>query len=157
MIITFDTSILVRATTTSKGPARRVVNAMESTPNMSFFSSYISGEVGKVLSYPRMQALFGLSAVEIHGHVKFLRSISRIVEPRRGLLPVVLLDPHDDAVLYTAVKAGADVLWVMDRHFRGAHVVGICERERYPDHGRCGIAGTTGYDETGTDGLGPAG
>lgn len=70
---------------------------------------------------------------------------------------MVLLDPHDDAVLYTAVKAGADVLWVMDRHFRGAHVVGICERERYPDHGRCGIAGTTGYDETGTDGLGPAG
>lgn len=104
-----------------------------------------------------MQALFGLSAVEIHGHVKFLRSISRIVEPRRGVLPVVLLDPHDDAVLYTAVKAGADVLWMMDRHFRGAHVVGICERERYPDHGRCGIAGTTGYDETGTDGLGPAG
>jgi len=119
--------------------------------------SYIGGEVGKVLSYPRMQALFGMSAVEIHGHVKFLRSISRIVEPRRGVLPVVLLDPHDDAVLYTAVKAGADVLWVMDRHFRGAHVVGICERERYPDHGRCGIAGTTGYDETGTDGLGPAG
>jgi hypothetical protein len=55
-------------------------------------SPFILGEVGKVLSYPRMQALFGLGGDEIHGHVGLLRSISRIVEPQTGL-PVVLLDP----------------------------------------------------------------
>ena len=58
----------------------------------------------------------------------FLRSISRIVEPQTGL-PVVLLDPNDDAVLYTAVAAGADVLCVKDRHFYDPHVVAFCARE----------------------------
>jgi len=40
-----------------------------------------------------------------------------------------LLDPQDDAVLYTAVAAGADVLCVRDRHFYDPHVVDFCARE----------------------------
>jgi len=76
-----------------------------------------------------MQALFGLSADEIHAHVDFfLRSISRVVEPQPGL-PVVLLDPNDDAVLYAAVAAGADVLCVKDRHFFDPRVLAFCARE----------------------------
>lgn len=129
MIITFDTSILVRATTASNGPARRLIDAVANNPECEIvLSPYILGEVGKVLSYPRMQAVFGLTSEQIYQHVEFLRSISRIVEPRSGL-PVVLLDPNDDAVLYTAVAAGANVLCVMDRHFHDAHVIAFCERE----------------------------
>jgi len=95
MIVTLDTSILVRATKRSDGLAR---------------------EVGKVLSYPRMQALYEPTPDEIHSHVDFLRSIARIVEPQRGL-PVVLSDPNNNPILYTAVAAGADILCVRDRHF----------------------------------------
>ena len=109
MIVTFDTSILVRATTRSGGLVRGLVDAIALHPaHVIALSPFILGEVGKVLSYPRMQDLFGLSANEIHWHVDFLRSISRIVEPQIGR-PVVLADPNDDAVLYTAVAAGADV------------------------------------------------
>jgi hypothetical protein len=60
--------------------------------------------------------------------VDFLRSISRVVEPQSGL-PVVLSDPNDDAVLYTAVAAGADVLCVKDRHFYDPHIIAFCARE----------------------------
>jgi putative PIN family toxin of toxin-antitoxin system len=129
MIVTFDSSILVRATKRSNGPARRLIDVLAEHPDHTIaLSPYILGEVGKVLSYPRMQDLFGLSADEIHAHVNYLRSISRIVEPQAGL-PVVLLDPHDDAVLYTAVAAGADALCVRDRHFYDPHVVAFCARE----------------------------
>jgi hypothetical protein len=76
-------------------------------------------EVGKVLSYPRMQAL---------------RSIARIVEPQPGL-PVVLSDPNDDPVAYTAVAAGADVLCVGDRHFYDLGGRGLLQARRYPDYG----------------------
>ena len=97
MIVTFDSSILVRATKRSQGPARRVIDALAARPDhVIALSPFILGEVGKVLSYPRMQQLFGLTAEEIHGHVDFLRAISRVVEPQIGL-PVVLLDPNDDA------------------------------------------------------------
>ena len=129
MIVTFDSSILIRATGRSNGPARRLIDRLARHPeHVIALSPFILGEVGKVLCYPRMQELFGLSAEEIHRHVDFLRSISRIVEPRPGL-PVVLLDPNDDAVLYTAVAAGADVLCVRDRHFYDPHVVAFCDRE----------------------------
>jgi putative PIN family toxin of toxin-antitoxin system len=129
MIVTFDSSILVRATKRSNGPARRVIGALAAHPDhVIALSLFILGEVGKVLSYPRMQMLFGLTAEEIHGHVNFLRAISRIVQPQIGL-PVVLLDPNDDAVLYTAVAAGADILCVRDRHFYDDHVLAFCARE----------------------------
>jgi putative PIN family toxin of toxin-antitoxin system len=129
MIVTFDASILVRATTRSNGPARRLIDKIAIRPgHVIALSPFILGEVGKVLSYPRMQELFGLTAREIYEHIDFLRSISRIVEPLAGL-PVVLMDPNDDAVLYTAVAAGADVLCARDRHFFDSNVVAFCARE----------------------------
>jgi hypothetical protein len=72
--------------------------------------------------------MFRLSADEIHAHVDFLRSVSRVVEPHTGL-PVVLLDPNDDAVPYTAVAASADICAFKDRHFFDPHVVAFCARE----------------------------
>ncbi len=129
MIVTFDTSILVRATTASTGPARRVLDALAANPEHTIaLSPFIVNEVGKVLSYPRMQELFRLSAEDIQRHLDYLRSISRLVEPR-GRLPEVLADPNDDAIVYTAVAAGADVLCVKDRHFYDSYVIRFCERE----------------------------
>lgn len=129
MIVTFDTSILVRANKRSRGPARRLIDALASNANhVMALSSYIIGEVGRVLEYPRMQALYRLTGDEIQDHVRFLRSIARIVEPVAGL-PVVLSDPGDDPVLYTAVAAGADVLCVKDQHFYDRNVVAFCNRE----------------------------
>jgi putative PIN family toxin of toxin-antitoxin system len=129
VIVTFDSSILVRATKRSEGPARRLIDIIAAHPDHTIaLSRFILGEVGKVLSYPRMQELFGLSGNEIVEHLNFLRAVCRIVEPRIGL-PVVLRDPNDDAILYTALAAGADVLCVRDKHFFDSHVVTFCARE----------------------------
>lgn len=128
MIITFDTGILVRATKRSSGPARRLIDIVAADPgHVIALSPFILGEVGKVLSYPRLQALYGLSADEIHAHVRFLESVALVVEPASGV-PIALADPHDDPVIYTAVSAGADVLCVRDRHFYAANVLSFCER-----------------------------
>jgi putative PIN family toxin of toxin-antitoxin system len=129
MIVTFDTSILVRATKRSNGPARRAVNQIAfNTGHSIALSPFILGEVGKVLSYPRMLDLYHLTSDEIHEHVEFLRSVSRIVEPTGGR-PVVLSDPNDDPIVYTAVAAGADVLCVKDRDFYDPSVIAFCREE----------------------------
>ena len=53
MIVTFDTSILVRATKRSDGPARKVINALALNPDhVIALSPFILGEAGKVLSFP---------------------------------------------------------------------------------------------------------
>ncbi|MBI4906876.1 MAG: putative toxin-antitoxin system toxin component, PIN family [Acidobacteria bacterium] len=129
MIVTFDASILVRATERSAGPARKVIESLAANPeHVIALSPFILGEVGKVLSYPRMQALYKLSGDAIQRHVEFLRSISRIFEPATGT-PVVLTDPGDDPVVYTAVAAGADVLCVKDRDFYTPNVKAFCARQ----------------------------
>src|SRR5260370_24654185 len=129
MIVTFDTSILVRATERSSGPARKVIDILASDPDhVIALSPFILGEVGKVLSYPRMQTLYKLDADGVQRHVEFLGAISRIFEPAAGL-PVVLSDPWDDPVVYTAIAAGADVLCVKDRHFYDPNVQVFCARQ----------------------------
>jgi hypothetical protein len=40
--------------------------------------------------------------------------------------PVVLADPADDPVVYTAISGGADVLCTLDRHFYAPQVMSFC-------------------------------
>jgi putative PIN family toxin of toxin-antitoxin system len=130
MIVTFDTGILVRATAISDGPARRALDAVVDDPaHIVALSNYIFGEVGRVLSYPRMQSLFPLSGEQIHDYVNYLISISNLVEPLVGR-PVVHSDPDDDIVVYTAVAAEADVLCTKDRHFYDSFVLKFCRQKQ---------------------------
>ena len=77
-----------------------------------------------------MQALYRLTGDEIHDHIRFLKSVSQLVEPAMGI-PVVLSDPADNPVIYTAVAAGADVLCVKDNtvHLVRAHT---CKHSCHP-------------------------
>ena len=96
MIITVDTGILIRATARSNGPARRLLGLIAvDQSHVLAISPFILSEVGKALSYPHLQRLLNITPDEIHEHVAYLRSISRVVEPYVGL-PVVLTDPKDD-------------------------------------------------------------
>ena len=128
MIITLDTGVLVRATLRSHGPAHRLLEAIAADPaHVLALSPFIIGEVGKALSYPRMAALLGITPEEIDTHIAYLRTVSRLVEPPAGI-PVVLNDPEDDPVVYTAIGACADVLCTRDRHFYAPNVIALCQR-----------------------------
>ena len=129
MIVTFDTSILVRATKRSNGPARKIIELLAAHPDhVIALSLFILSEVARVLNYPRLRALYRLTDDEIYEHVLFLQSICRIVEPQEGL-PVVLSGPKDDPIVYTAVAAGADILCVKDRHFYANNVISFCKQK----------------------------
>jgi putative PIN family toxin of toxin-antitoxin system len=128
VIITIDTGILVRATLRSNGPARRLLHTIaNSSTHQLALSPFILSEVGKVLAYSRMQKVLQITTEEIHAHVAYLRRIARIVDVEIGI-PVVLNDPKDDPVVYTAVGAGADVLCARDRDFYARNVIGFCHR-----------------------------
>jgi len=128
MIITIDTGILVRATARSRGPARRLLGIIANDPShVLAISPFILAEVGKALSYPHMERVLGITSNEIFEHVEYLRGIARVVEPAGGL-PVVLTDPHDDPVIYTAVSSGANVLCARDRAFFQPNVLSFCQR-----------------------------
>lgn len=128
MIVTADAGILARATSRSNGPARRLLQKIADNPSHQLaISPYILGEVGKTLSYSKLQQILQISPEEIHEHVSFLRRIARFVEPEVGV-PVVLNDPKDDPIVYAAIAAGADVLCVRDRDFYLPNVIGFCHQ-----------------------------
>ena len=74
-----------------------------------------------------MERVLGITPDEIQRHIEDLRKISRMVEPTLGL-PVVLTDPKDDPIVYTAVSASADVLCARDRGFYLPNVIAFCSR-----------------------------
>ena len=61
----------------------------------------------------------------VHDHIEYLRSVSWVVEPVSGS-PIVLNDPYDDPVVYTAVASGSDVLYTLDKHFYHENLTAFC-------------------------------
>ena len=128
MRITPDTGILVRMNAKATGPARRLLDIVLAGLHELVLSEFLLEETARVLRYPRMQTLYRLSENDISEHIELLRLRADLVFPIVHE-PVVVADPNDDPVVYTAVAGRADVLCAMDRDFYSPEVITFC-RER---------------------------
>jgi predicted nucleic acid-binding protein len=91
-------------------------------------SRFILDEVERVLLYPRIQSRYRIAAEEAARFTAAVAAASHLVEPAI-LHPLVLSDPDDDAVLYTAADGRADVLCTRNiRHFSPPAVQTFCDR-----------------------------
>jgi putative PIN family toxin of toxin-antitoxin system len=126
MRITPDTGILVRMNAKATGPARSLLDNILAGPHELVLSEFLLNETARVLRYPRMHKLYKLTSEDIAEHIQLLRARADLVSPII-YKPVVLADPDDDPVVYTAVAGQADVLCAMDRDFYAADVVSFCQ------------------------------
>jgi putative PIN family toxin of toxin-antitoxin system len=128
MRITLDVNILVRAIISPDGPARRLLDLILYSPlHTLVLSEEMLSELRRVLLYPRLQARRRLDDKTISQYVGILEEMAEIVEPELGM-PIVLRDPDDDIVLYTAVAGKADVLCTLNsQDFSQANVIAFCE------------------------------
>jgi putative PIN family toxin of toxin-antitoxin system len=125
MRVTPDTGILVRMNVKAKGPARRLLEIILAGPHELVLSEFLLDETARALRYPRLQKLYHLSAEDIDEHIQRLRESADLVTPV-VYKPVVLADPNDDPVVYTAVAGGTEVLCTLDRDFYAPEVVVFC-------------------------------
>jgi predicted nucleic acid-binding protein len=89
-------------------------------------SRFILDEVERVLLYPRLQARYRITVSEAARFTGSLASVADMVEPVI-VRPLVLADPADDPVLYTAADGQADVLCTRNiRHFDAPEVQDFC-------------------------------
>ena len=120
-----DSNILVRAVTSPQGPALRLLE-MISRKHTLILSRFILDEVQRVLQYPRLQARYRISESEAARFTGNLADVALMVEPVI-VCPIVLSDPADDPVLYTAADGKADVLCTRNiRHFDSAEARSFC-------------------------------
>jgi len=88
-------------------------------------SNEILAEMTRVLRYPRLQALFGLSEKDLLDYAQFLQSVSHLVVlDAQYRAPV--RDPNDLVVLQTAELGEADILCTHDRDFYDPVVLAYC-------------------------------
>ena len=125
MRFTLDSNILVRAATSPRGPALRLLDIVLSTHTL-VLSRFILEEVERVLLYPRIQARYRITPEEAARFAGSLADASHLVEPV-VVRPMVLADPDDDPVLYTAVDGKADILCTRNsRHFATPEIRSFC-------------------------------
>lgn len=129
MRIVLDTGVLVRANARSTGPARELLTAILKGPHKLVSSPFLLAEAERVLHYPRLRELLRLTEGEIREHLELIRRVSDLVDAVVAE-PVVLSDPDDDFVVYTAVAGRADALCTLDQHFYQPEVAAFCSRHR---------------------------
>ena len=100
MRFTLDSNILVRAVASPQGPALRLLDIILGAHTL-VPSRFILDEVERVLLYPRLQARYQITAREAARFTGNLADVAHMVEPVI-VRPLVLSDPADDPVLYTA-------------------------------------------------------
>ncbi len=127
MRIVLDTNILVRSAAKPDGLALRLLHTISTGPHRLIISPFILDEVARVLAYRRIRARWGLTDEDIQEHVNLLAAAAEIVEPLT-IERVVLADPDDDAVVYTAFSGRADVLCTRDVHLSHPGVLQLCAR-----------------------------
>jgi putative PIN family toxin of toxin-antitoxin system len=127
MRIAVDTAILIRGHFGAAGPARELLELVRQSGGRLVLSAYILAEVDCVLRYPRIQALYHLTDGDIWRYLHFLESIGDIIDLAEAP-PVVLKDPDDDPIVYTARAGHADILCTVDKHFYEPNVLAFCTR-----------------------------
>jgi putative PIN family toxin of toxin-antitoxin system len=125
MRVVLDTNVLVRANIKAVGPAREVLLKIITGNHVLITSPFLLREVERALAYPRLQKLWQLGPFDIQEHVQFLVKVSELVHPVMGS-PVVLIDPLDDPVVYTAISGKADALCTLDSDFFDESVMEFC-------------------------------
>jgi putative PIN family toxin of toxin-antitoxin system len=114
--IVLDTAILVRAHDGAKGLARDLLLSIIESDHVLLISDEMLFELAKVLRYPRMLALHGLSEGRIYNYIGFLREATEIVHPN-PLLITPIRDLNDTVVMQTAIIGEAEVLCTRDQDF----------------------------------------
>jgi putative PIN family toxin of toxin-antitoxin system len=122
--ILLDTNLLARANERSEGLARQLLETVIAQHTLPVSSDMLV-ELARVLRYPRLRKLFGLTDEEIYHYIGYLREVCRPVSPDSSL-PVPMRDPKDIAVLQTAVIGEAEIICTLDSDFYDAETLAFC-------------------------------
>jgi putative PIN family toxin of toxin-antitoxin system len=114
--ILLDNAILVRASATGRGLARDLLIQIVESQHVLLLSNEMLYELAKVLRYPEILALHGLSEERVYDYIGFLREVAQIIA-LNPLFTAPIRDANDIMVMQTAILGEADVLCTRDKDF----------------------------------------
>jgi putative PIN family toxin of toxin-antitoxin system len=115
---------LARAFASQRGPAAECLNRLLTPPHVLLSSTPMLLELERVLAYPRLRSLHGMTNAEIMEAVKHLALVVELVDVSNApTVSIVREDADDDAIVATAVAGAANVLCTRDAHLHEPAVV----------------------------------
>lgn len=125
--IVLDTNIIVRAVASPSGLASELLRRTISDGNLLCTSNFMLAELDRVLRYPRVRKIHGLSETEIEDFVRSIQQVALVVEVDAAKSVRVTRDKDDDPVIETAFRAKANYLCSVDKDIGAKEVVDHCK------------------------------
>jgi len=127
MRIVLDTNILTRSAVSLQGPAHELVKTiLGRSGDVLILSEPLISEVRRVLGRPYFREKRSITVEDAERFCGALEKQAEMVAPVVGV-PVIVEDPDDDQILYTAVAGRADILCTLDGHFYDPSVKEFCD------------------------------
>lgn len=126
MKIVLDTNIIARAVTSPSGLAAEILSRSIEDGNLLCTSTFMLAELDRVLRYPRLQKIHGLTDSKIEDFVRSIQQVALVVDVEPARSPSVTRDIDDDPVVETAVRTQADFLCSVDKDLLAQPVVDHC-------------------------------
>jgi putative PIN family toxin of toxin-antitoxin system len=125
--IVLDSNIIVRAVASPSGLASELLRRTISDRNLLCTSNFMLAELDRVLRYPRVKKIHGLSDTEIEDFVRSIQQVALVVEVDAANSIQVTRDRDDDPVVDTAIRAKANYLCSIDKDIGAPDVVDHCK------------------------------
>jgi putative PIN family toxin of toxin-antitoxin system len=125
--IVLDTNIIVRAVASPSGLASELLRRAISDGNLLCTSNFMLAELDRVLRYPRVRRIHGLSDTEIEDFVRSIQQVALVAEVDAAKSLRITRDKDDDPVIETAVRTQADYLCSIDKDIGAKEVVDHCK------------------------------
>jgi len=130
MRVVLDTNILARSAYSFSGPAAEALDRLGKPGHTLIASPYLLDELGRVLRYPRLQRLHGLTDLEVDRFVANIAAACLLVEPVSSVAEgIVASDPDDNPIVAAAIVGKADVLCTLDKHLHHPAVIQYCTNQ----------------------------
>ena len=125
--IVLDTNIIVRAVASPSGLASELLRRTISDGNLLCTSNFMLAELDRVLRYPRVRKVHGLSDPDIEDFVRSVQQVALVVEVDAVKSLRITRDKDDDPVIETALRTKADYLCSIDKDIGAKDVVDHCK------------------------------
>lgn len=125
--IVLDTNIIVRAVASPSGLASELLRRTISDGNLLCTSNFMLAELDRVLRYPRVRKVHGLSDPDIEDFVRSIQQVALVVEVDAVKSLRITRDKDDDPVIETALRTKADYLCSIDKDIGAKDVVDHCK------------------------------
>ena len=125
--IVLDTNIIVRAVASPSGLASELLRRTISDGNLLCTSNFMLAELDRVLRYPRVRKVHGLSDPDIEDFVRSIQQVAIVVEVDAAKSFRITRDKDDDPVIETALRTKADYLCSIDKDIGAKDVVDQCK------------------------------